>query len=158
MNTKEVEPISYALTVKKTRGKPTQEDYQSYLDWLVDKGYEVANVNYEFTKGLHIHFSIWTEDNLKIKDPRLYRDKYGWNIYCIPQYSYGWNVYIKKDSKTPEVAHLRHQMKLQELHEAAPYPFDNNSPKERYPVKQIPAESDRIPNAFVYPRFDIRKI
>lgn len=149
---------TYAITIKKTRGTPTHDDYVSYLDWLVGKGYEVANVNYEFTRGLHIHFSIKTDQELLNKDPRLYRDKYGWHIYCVSKYSDGWDIYISKDCHTKEVLHLKRQMKLQELHEAAPYPFNNNNPKEFFEEKQIPGESECIPTKFVYPRFDIRKI
>lgn len=85
----------YAITAKKTRKPVSQEHYENYLSYCTDLG-EVGNVNYERTRGLHIHFIIKTE---RLDYKRLKPTKYGWSVKAVPIYNYqGWIQYIEKDN------------------------------------------------------------
>lgn len=115
----------YAITVKKTRGKPEVADYESYLSWLGER-VVVYDVNYEFTRGLHIHFIIDTRHKLQRKDASLYRDRYGWNILAVPIYNIeGWERYIHKDSHTEDVKNIKRQKQMEELHSLDPRVHDS---------------------------------
>lgn len=86
---------SYAITVKKTRKPILREHYLDYLDKLSDTG-EIGNVNFETTKGMHIHFIIKTKGTLDYS--KLYPTKYGWNAKAVSLFNRGgWIRYCRKD-------------------------------------------------------------
>lgn len=85
----------YAITARKTRKPILKEHYEDYFGYLSDIG-EVGNVNYENTRGIHVHFilSCKCKINYKILKPT----KYGWNIKAVPIYNRdGWVSYCEKD-------------------------------------------------------------
>lgn len=130
---------TYAITIKKTRGTPTVSDYEDYLLWLSEK-VVIYNVNYETTRGLHIHFRVKTDLTLTPKDSRLYRYKYGWNILCRPEYyEQGWIKYITKDSKTDEIKALKNDMIQEDLYCA--------DPRVKSPTIIIEPKPDFVENA-----------
>lgn len=87
--------MDYAITAKKTRQPITVEHYKDYLDYLGDLG-EVANVKFEQTRGLHIHFVLRTKERLDYR--LLLPTKYGWNVKSVPIYNLrGWDLYCRKD-------------------------------------------------------------
>lgn len=150
--------FEYAVTVKKTRGKPTPSDYAQYLQWLEEKGFLVGNVNFEMTRGLHIHFVIKSVNKLKEKDPSLYRDRYGWNILAKKCYSLsGWLRYSEKDMKKPEVMNLMGELAeekdMREAFDQAPEYF-----AQRNPYDPPDEESEEIIEMLHYPFFDIRGV
>lgn len=85
----------YAMTAKKTRKPISSQHYLDYLDYCSDLG-KVGNVNFEDTRGLHIHFVLDTKDKLDYR--KLTPTKYGWNIKAVPIYNpKGWKLYCRKD-------------------------------------------------------------
>lgn len=90
-------PKQFAMTAKKTRQPITAEHYLDYLDYCTDLG-KVGNVNFETTRGLHIHFILEVKDKLDFK--KLKPTKYGWNVKAVPIYNpKGWNKYSRKDHR-----------------------------------------------------------
>lgn len=86
----------YALTLRKTRKPILLSDYTRELDYLKDLGYDVKDVNYEDTKGLHIHCVICSDSAISYDDKRFKRR--GWNYYFKPIfYHKGWIKYATKD-------------------------------------------------------------
>jgi hypothetical protein len=107
----------YAITTRKTRQPITKQHYEDYLSHLGDidrhnyydkasmkvirKGGlgDVGNVNYEETKGLHVHYILKTDhpitsDNLYYYSP----SKHGWNHKAVPIFNRsGWISYCEKD-------------------------------------------------------------
>lgn len=86
----------YAVTVRKTRKPMIIDSYFDYLDALSDHC-TILNVNFEETRGLHVHFTC--ESNR----PMVYSDfiftKYGWNVKFVPIYNlHGWFKYCRKDA------------------------------------------------------------
>lgn len=111
------QPI-YAITLKKTRGVPRVSDYEDYLAWLRENSFEVMNVNYEVTRGLHIHFVLSSEEE---GYPNIKKEPHGWHIKCVPIWDRdGWVAYSEKDKSKD----LKIQQILTELHEEAPYPHN----------------------------------
>lgn len=144
--------FNYAVTVKKTRGTPVLSDYESYLSWLGER-VVIYDVNYEFTRGMHIHFIISSATKLERKDPSLYRDRYGWNILALPIYNVeGWRRYIYKDSQTEDVLRLKWEKQIEELAMEAPpsrsvYPPDygrKESPTVSTIREEYESQSDLI--------------
>lgn len=87
--------FEYALTVKKTRNPINIDEYASYLSYIKDM-FNVANVNIETTRGLHIHFLLTSEKRLIYKD--LYIQPRGWSIKAVPIFNRrGWDIYTQKD-------------------------------------------------------------
>lgn len=87
--------MHYAITAKKTRGVISKIHYEDYLGYISDLG-SVGNVNYETTRGLHLHFVLLTKDKLDYS--KLKPTKYGWNIKAVPIYDMDkWISYIQKD-------------------------------------------------------------
>lgn len=85
----------YAVTAKKTRNPITKQHYLDLLDYYKDLGI-VANVAFETTRGLHVHFMLKTSSTLDYT--KLKPTKYGWNVKAIPIYDYnGWIKYCRKD-------------------------------------------------------------
>lgn len=90
-----IKEYTYAVTSKKTRQPVTQQHYLDYLDSLKDE-YAIYNVNFETTRGLHVHYMLTSHTKLDFKD--LYKTKYGWNHKAVPIYNRtGWESYIRKD-------------------------------------------------------------
>jgi len=129
----------FAITLKKTRNPIRAVDYFDYLDVL--KGmYDVNNVNFEDTKGLHCHFIIKSRQGINFKD--LYLQKYGWSLRVVPIYDLdGWKKYIRKDSekkvaKTMKSKYIAHELtkksdeeeqRMMEDLQDPPYPFNQPS-------------------------------
>lgn len=85
----------YAITSKKTRQPITKQHYLDYLDALSDDG-RVCNVNFETTRGLHVHFVL--ETTKPLRQSQLYKTQYGWNHKSVPIYNEkGWRKYCRKD-------------------------------------------------------------
>ncbi len=106
----------YAVTLKQTRRVPTVCSYESYLTFLRSQGYVCTNVNYEETRGLHIHFIVQSEGY-----PDLKMENHGWHIKCAEVWDLdGWISYSEKDKKES----IRAKHIQEELHEMAPYPYD----------------------------------
>lgn len=130
----------FAITLKKTRNPIRAVDYFDYLDVL--KGmYDVNNVNFEDTKGLHCHFIIKSRQGINFKD--LYLQKYGWSLRVVPIYDLdGWKKYIRKDSekkvaKTMKSKYIAHELtkksdeeeeKMIEELQDPPYPHNQGGP------------------------------
>jgi len=95
----------YALTIKKTRLSPLRSDYEEYFKYLEEAwDYHIGCVNFETTKGLHVHCLLRSSVPLLKKDPSLYRDQHGWNILCVPIfYEKGWIAYSTKDQVKDEL-------------------------------------------------------
>lgn len=92
-----MEKFNYAVTVKKTRRPQTKQHYLDYLDRLGDYG-EIGNVRFETTRGLHVHFSMVTNERL---DYRVLKpEPKGWNAKAVPIYNRkGWIRYVRKDEE-----------------------------------------------------------
>ncbi len=89
----------YAVTCKKVRKPISKEHYSDYLSYLSDYG-SIGNVNYEKTRGLHIHFILKTENTLDYKV--LKPEKHGWSVRAVPIYNlFNWISYIQKDRIQP---------------------------------------------------------
>lgn len=87
--------FTYAVTVRKTRGVVTRSHYEGYLSWLSQRGI-IGNVNYESTRGLHVHFLIDAWQRLDKRD-FLYEPR-GWSIRHVPIWDRkGWVKYCEKD-------------------------------------------------------------
>lgn len=86
----------YALTLRKTRKPILLSDYTRELDYLKDLGYDVKDVNYEDTKGLHVHCVV-RSDSVIVYDDKKFKRR-GWNYYFKPIfYHKGWIKYATKD-------------------------------------------------------------
>lgn len=95
----------YALTIKKTRGVPTEKDYEEYFSWLIAQGYQIWEVNYETTRGLHVHCILECAERIPHFKKALYRDNFGWNLHAVPIFHRrGWVRYSEKDSKLKALA------------------------------------------------------
>lgn len=133
----------YALTVKKTRKPITLALYEDYLTWL-SKKVHVGNVNYEDTRGLHIHLVIQSEEEFPYNELKM--EKYGWSYKMVPIYNHdGWIHYIEKDTKKD----IKLEHMLQELHE--------NDPRTESEVPNIEPEYSEE-TIEILPNFDIRNI
>lgn len=87
--------MEYAITARKTNKPILREHYYDYLDKLTDLG-EIGNVNFETTKGIHLHFLIKTKNKVPFSDFRP--SKRGWNVKAIPIYNKrNWIAYTRKD-------------------------------------------------------------
>lgn len=105
---------TYALTIKKTRKPITLDLYEDYLSWLSGKC-EVANINYEDTRGLHVHCVIRTSDEFQFSDLKIV--PHGWSFKMVPIYNLaGWIKYSEKDADK----RVESQLELQELYENDP--------------------------------------
>lgn len=108
--------FEYAITAKKTRRPCTRTHYLDYLDYLSDHG-KIGNVNFEITRGLHIHFIIKCDKRLDYN--LLKPTKKGWNTKAVPVYARkGWIKYSRKDNeKAPNKI----------FNKDVPYPSDDAS-------------------------------
>jgi len=89
----------YALTLKKTRGKPTKKDYEGYLSTLLHNNPSVRNLGhyYELTRGLHVH-ALLSAPILGYSDCINVEGQRGWNINVSEVRSLeAWSRYIIKD-------------------------------------------------------------
>ena len=85
----------YAVTTRKTRKPVTKQHYYDYLDKISDLG-EIGNVNFETTRGTHVHFILSTKTRLNYN--QLRPTKRGWNAKAVPIHDRaGWISYIRKD-------------------------------------------------------------
>ena len=85
----------FAVTSRKTNKPISKIHYLDYLNACTDKG-KIANVNFETTRGLHCHFIIKSDNDLKHNDLRP--TKRGWNVKVVPIYNMnGWIKYCRKD-------------------------------------------------------------
>jgi len=142
---------SYALTIKKTRGTPCISDYEQYLSFLMGKGFEIYNVNYELTRGLHCPLLIKTNWKLAPKDPSLYRDRYGYNILAVPIFfKKGWIRYAEKDKYKLEVISIKERQMMHELYE--------EDPRVKSEVSFMEANSEELSENHKFPALDIRKL
>lgn len=120
----------YALTVKKTRKPITLDLYEDYLTWLATKA-EVSNINYEDTRGLHVHCLITAPDDFQYNDLKIL--PFGWSFKMVPIYDLmGWLSYSEKDRNK----HVRENLIMEELHE--------NDPRQ---TSYIPTEWDTTRSA-----------
>ena len=97
-----IKTFDYAITSVKTRNPKSREHYIDYLNALTDDGV-VSNVNFETTRGLHIHYILTT--TYELKPHHLYKTKHGWNHKIVPIFNKaGWVRYSEKDinKATPE--------------------------------------------------------
>lgn len=93
--------MQYAVTARKTRNPITIQHYEDYLGKISDLG-EVGNLNYEYEKGLHIHFLVRSNERVNYKDFRP--TKRGWNVKVVPVYNeHGWIRYVNKHASDPSV-------------------------------------------------------
>ncbi len=87
--------FNYAITMKKTRKPVTKQHYFDYLDKIKDLG-DIGNVNFETTRGLHVHFILKTKTRLNYQ--KLRPTRRGWNAKAVPIYDErGWIQYVRKD-------------------------------------------------------------
>lgn len=91
---------NYAITMRKTRKPITKQHYLDYLNYCTDLG-DVGNVNFEQTKGMHIHFMLKTKKTINYN--KLRPTKRGWNCKVVPIFNKrGWIKYCKKDNANNE--------------------------------------------------------
>lgn len=87
--------FTYAVTAKKTRSPISEQHYIDFLNYITDLG-EVGNVNYETTRGLHVHFVLKTKTRLDYN--KLKPTRYGWSVRAVPVYDINrWIQYCEKD-------------------------------------------------------------
>lgn len=87
--------FEYAVTMKKTRNPVSKQHYCDALDRLRGM-YKVGNVHMESTRGLHCHFVI--KSDFQIKYTEIAPSKRGWNVKAVPLYNRrGWDKYCRKD-------------------------------------------------------------
>lgn len=92
----------YACTIKRTRGTPTEADYESYLSTMLAKNPSISDRGrfYEYTRGCHVHMLLYSERKIGYSDLKLSDRQHGWNINLSPVRSLtAWNRYIRKDQK-----------------------------------------------------------
>lgn len=92
--------MNYAITARKTTKPITKQHYLDYLDKISDLG-NVGNVNFETTRGLHLHFQIKCKE--RIPFPKFRPTKRGWNVKAVPIYNMkSWEQYCRKDRYSHE--------------------------------------------------------
>lgn len=146
----------YALTLKKTRKPILLTDYEDYLTWLQDRGYKVTEVNYEDTKGLHVHFILSAPAELIYG--QLKRDPYGWSIRFVPIYNRtGWMKYITKDTNR-DVYNLYMKKEL-EAYDPRSRGVEPGDGFPEPPGDEQDSGSEELANSIKlkWPNFDIRK-
>lgn len=100
----------YALTLRKTRKPIKLSDYEQHIKELTEKRLEVLDVNYEDTKGLHLHCVIASPHELNYNN---FKSR-GWNYLFKPIfYHRGWIKYCTKDMS--KEIYLRYQQEELEL-------------------------------------------
>lgn len=103
--------IYYALTFRKVRKPITISDYYDELERLKKLDFRILDVNFEDTKGLHVHcvLGVNHEEDAFLKQR-------GWNYKLVPIYYHrGWLKYATKDLSQD----IENKYKMLELYESA---------------------------------------
>lgn len=103
----------FAVTARKTNRPITEEHYNDYLNSISDKG-EIANVNFETKRGLHVHFVIKSDNIINFNTMRP--TKRGWMVKVVPIYDMkGWISYINKPNDEKVHNESRDEMDMSKL-------------------------------------------
>lgn len=99
----------YALTFRKVRKPVTLSDYEDEIKRLKDLGFQILDVNYEETRGLHVHCVLVTDN-----EADAFLKQRGWNYKLVPIYYHkGWIKYATKDLSSD----IYNKYKMLELYE-----------------------------------------
>ncbi len=85
-----------ALTLRKTRDPVFLSDYEAYFIRLRLKGYVIDNINYEDSKGLHVH-CVLSHPRQDVIYANVKLEAHGWSVRLKRIYNMkGWLHYLTK--------------------------------------------------------------
>lgn len=141
----------YALTIRKTRGEKSIEDYREYIDRI---NCEKQIISFETEKGLHVHLMLVSKRKLYAKDVVL--ERRGWSIKFSrlndPDDVGRWVIYCNKDLYKYDF--------IDAEADALEIPDQLIPPTTMSTLPDEKDTSEKESNSFErkYPRFDIRKV
>jgi len=122
------QPYALALTLRKTRKPVTLPYYKEQLK-LIGQHVDIYNVNYEDTKGLHVHCIIESDEFVDLK---AIIPPHGWNYKVVPLYNrVGWIKYSEKDKDKHVLQNHFNEQINEELYEENP----SVTSEERYTLE-----------------------
>lgn len=128
--------MDYAVTVKKVRKPISIAHYTDYLSWLSQFG-EIGNVNFETTRGLHVHFEFMAKKIFQRRDWYEY-EKHGWNVRAVPVYfRHGWTKYSEKDSHLSDSKENKKEYERKFLNDDEPSEDETGETDDVLPTKKL---------------------